>query len=190
VINTDKVASAVADLLLALNVDEGDHTRETPRRVADAWVESIAGYEEDPSGHLAQRFSAPCDPGLVMVTGIRLVSTCAHHLLPITGTAAVGYRPRPGDPVVGLSKLARVVYGYARRLQVQERIGYQVVTALEEKLNPLGAGCIITAAHGCMSVRGINEPCTVTTTQALGGDWQPGHPDVLALLAEHSSNLH
>ncbi|SLG40163.1 GTP cyclohydrolase I FolE_1 [Mycobacteroides abscessus subsp. abscessus] len=160
---------AVADLLTALGVDEGDHTADTPRRVAKAWAEMLAGYREDPAVHLERNFSAPPEPGLVIVSGIRLVSTCAHHLLPFIGTATVAYRPAPGQNVVGLSKLARLVHGYARRLQVQERIGDQVATALVEKLNPLWAAVLITATHQCMSLRGVREPEAATTTRTVRG---------------------
>ncbi|WP_067821457.1 GTP cyclohydrolase I [Actinomadura kijaniata] len=188
-INLDKAENAVADLLLALGVDEGEHTRETPRRVAKAWAETLAGYNDDPARHLDRRFSTTHDPGLIIVAGIRLNSTCAHHLLPVTGTATVAYRPRPGDQIVGLSKLARVVHGYARRLQVQERIGHQVANAVQEALNPVGAACVITAEHGCMTVRGVGEPATVTTTHASTGEWGPGHPDLQAVLTDHAASL-
>ncbi|MFF7788108.1 GTP cyclohydrolase I FolE [Streptomyces sp. NPDC007991] len=188
-IDLDKVQTAVSDLLIALNVDEGEHTLDTPRRVAKAWAEALDGYEDDPERHLARRFSAPHDPGLIVVAGIRMNSTCAHHLLPVTGTATVAYRPRPGDEIVGLSKLARVLRGYARRLQVQERIGHQVVSAVQNALSPLGSACVITAEHGCMTIRGVNETATVTTTRALGGDWTPEHSDVQAVLAEHARTL-
>ncbi|MFD6198225.1 GTP cyclohydrolase 1 [Mycobacteroides salmoniphilum] len=185
-IDVEKVKSAITDLLLATGVGNDEHTEDTPGRVARAWAESLAGYDEDPAAHLRRRFPAPSDPGLVIVAGIRLVSTCAHHLLPITGVATVAYRPCTGSEVVGLSKLARVVHGYARRLQVQERIGYQVTTAVQEELSPVGAACFITAAHGCMEVRGVKEPASVTTTHAMSGQWVPGHPDVVAVLAEHA----
>lgn len=185
----EKVETAVGDLLLALGVDEGEHTRDTPGRVALAMAEMLAGYAEDPRTHLERRFSAPEDPGLILVAGIRMVSTCAHHLLPVTGTVTVGYRPRRGDSVVGLSKLARVVRGYARRLQVQERLGYQIANAIQECLDPVGAGCVITAAHGCMTARGVNEPVSVMTVHSLAGKWTQGHPDVVALTGEHARQL-
>lgn len=179
----DKVADAVALFLDALGVDEGDHTADTPERVAKAWRHLLGGYDEEPKHHLLKQFTAPENPGLVVVSGIRLSSTCAHHLLPITGTATVAYRPKPGSNVVGLSKLARVVEGYARRLQVQERIGAQVVDALMEVLKPVGAVCVITAAHGCMSLRGVQEPEATTLTVAEGGALKPA--DLDAVLAEH-----
>lgn len=183
----DKVASSVADLLLALGAESDSHTNDTPRRVAEAWAECLAGYDIDPAAHLDATFTGPSDPGLVVVGGIRVVSTCAHHLLPITGVATVAYRPRAGAPIVGLSKLARVLQGYARRLQVQERIGYQVVEAIRHKLDPVGAACVITAEHGCIGTRGVLEHGVLTTTQATIGEWEPGHADLQSVLAEHTA---
>ena len=181
----DALAGAVSLFLGALGVNEGDHTADTPARVAKAWRRMLAGYAEDPTDHLRKQFSAPENPGLVIVSGIRLTSTCAHHMLPITGTATVAYRPKLGANVMGLSKLARVVEGYARRLQVQERIGSQVVDALMGVLEPEGAACIITAAHGCMSLRGVQEPEATTLTVATGGTWDSSHADLAAALSEH-----
>lgn len=183
--DVDKAADAISNLLLALDVDEGAHTLDTPVRVAVAWREALAGYQVDPGRHLERVFPAPSDPGLVIVSGIAVRSTCAHHLLPITGTATVAYRPGPGQPVVGLSKLARVLGDYARRLQVQERLGYQTATALQEVLNPIGAACVISAAHGCISLRGVEQHDAMTTTQSLTGGWAPGDPDVVAVMDEH-----
>lgn len=185
-IDTETAAVAVKNLLAAFGVDEGDHTAETPARVARMWGDLLAGYTEDPAVHLRKTFSAPERPGAVIVSGIALRSTCAHHLLPFTGTATVAYMPRSGAPVVGLSKLARVVHGYARRLQVQERIGAQVVDALESELNPVWAACVITAGHDCMRLRGVREHEARTTTVA---SYSPGggHGDWLdRVLAEHN----
>jgi GTP cyclohydrolase I len=180
-------ADAITQLLAAVGVNEADHTFDTPSRVARAWAEQLAGYLEDPAEHLGTTFSAPPDPGLVMVSGIRIVSTCAHHLLPIVGSATVAYRPAPSQKVVGLSKLARVVEGYARRLQVQERLGWQVADALQRSLDPIGAACVVTAAHGCMSLRGIGQPATVTTTHAWMGTWRDAADrDTDAVMAEHT----
>jgi GTP cyclohydrolase I len=183
--DVEKASAAVADLLVALGVDEGAHTADTPARVARAWKEALAGYQVDPRRHLERVFPAPTDPGLVIVSGIAVRSTCAHHLLPITCTSTVAYRPGPGQPVVGLSKLARVIGDYARRLQVQERLGYQTAAALQEVLNPIGAACVISAAHGCISLRGVEQHDAMTTTQSLTGAWAPGDPDVVAIMDEH-----
>lgn len=179
---------AIRDLLLAFGVEVADHTAETPRRVAKAWAEALSGYDEDPAEHLRTTFPAPQDPGVILVSGIRVESTCAHHLLPITGVATVAYLPEVGDRIVGLSKLVRVVEGYARRLQVQENITAQVVDALDEVLGPAAAGCVITAEHGCMTHRGVAQAGTRTTTANWVGSWYStcGSPDVLA---EHRASL-
>lgn len=182
-VDVDKVTAAVADLLTSLGVDEGAHTADTPARVARAWVTALTGYTVDPARHLAVTFPAPRDPGLVMVSGIAVRSTCAHHLLPIIGTATVAYHPYPGSRIVGLSKLARVVQDYAARLQVQENLGYQVADTIQRQLNPIGCAVLITATHGCMTGRGIADPGVVTTTRALTGDWNSSYPDVLADVA-------
>ena len=168
-IDMDAAEKAVADLLDAFGVDEGDHTERTPFRSAKAWRDILCGYNEDPAEHLNVTFSAPGDPGLIIVSGISMKSTCAHHLLPFTGVATVAYRPSPNQPIVGLSKLPRVLHGYARRLQVQERIGSQTVDAIIRKLAPSGACVLITASHDCMRLRGIGEPEADTTTLAKSG---------------------
>lgn len=185
----DKAADAVHDLLLALDVDEGAHTTDTPMRVAKYWAETLDGYRQDPTSHLARTFPPHGDPGLVIVSGVRVSSTCAHHMLPITGHATVAYRPAPHQYVVGLSKLARLVTGYARRLQVQEHLGHQITTALQRHLAPEGAACIITAEHGCMTQRGITQPGTATTTHHYSGTWHtnPDHPDVQRVQAAHQA---
>lgn len=165
----DAAENAIATLLSVLGVDEGEHTTDTPRRVAKAWREVLWGYHEDPAQHLAKTFPAPTDPGLVIVHGITLRSWCAHHMLPFTGHATVAYRPSPGQRIVGLSKLARVVQGYAARLQVQEQIGTQTVDAITQQLNPSGAIVVITATHDCMRLRGVADAGAATTTEARHG---------------------
>ncbi len=129
------------------------------------------GYHEVPEDQLATDFPAPDDPGLIVMHGISFSSTCAHHLLPFTGTATIAYHPHPGQRIVGLSKLARLVDGYAARLQVQERIGQQAVDGIMRRLNPSGAMCIITARHDCMRLRGVRDPAAEATTEARKGIW-------------------
>ena len=165
----DAASLAIKDLLQAFGVPEDDHTRDTHQRSAKAWTEILSGYDEDPADHLDVTFSAPRDPGLVIVAGVRLQSMCAHHLLPFSGVATVAYRPSPGQRIVGLSKLSRVVTGYSRRLQVQEQIGHQTVAALMDRLQPSGAETIITAAHDCMRLRGVREDGALTTTYSSAG---------------------
>lgn len=155
---------AVSNLLNAFGIITNEHTENTPSRVVKAWEERLAGYYEDPADHLNVTFPAADQPGLVIARHVRIQSTCAHHLLPITGEATIAYRPRPGQSVVGLSKLSRLAEGYARRLQVQENITADIVAALAERLNPQWAACSITATHGCMTMRGIRDACSDTLT--------------------------
>lgn len=162
-------ANAVKLLLDALGVDEGEHTADTPQRVAKAFKEQLWGNAQTPDDYLQTTFPAPHNPGLIVQAGIDLQSTCAHHLLPILGHATVAYRPQQGDRIVGLSKLTRVVYAYAARLQVQERIGSQVVECIARVLSPVSAVCVISAEHSCMKLRGVRSPRTMTTTVAVHG---------------------
>lgn len=169
----DSAEAAVKMLLDALGVDEGEHTANTPSRVAKSLGEQLWGYREAPEDHLQTTFPSPEDPGLIVQAGIDLQSTCAHHLLPILGHATVAYRPST-PRIVGLSKLSRVVYGFSARLQVQERIGQQVVDAIQTVLVPTGSMCIITAEHSCMRLRGVRSPSSVTTTIAIRGTLSDG----------------
>jgi GTP cyclohydrolase I len=155
---------AAADLLRALGADvDSEHLRETPRRVAKAYAELLT----------PQQFNAttfPNDEGydeLILVRDIPFQSLCAHHMLPFQGTAHVAYLP--GDRIVGLSKLGRVVDLFARDLQVQERLTTQVADWLETHLEPRGVGVIVEAEHLCMSLRGVQKPGSLTVTSALRG---------------------
>lgn len=139
---------------------------ETPRRVVEAYEELTAGYRADVGSILGVTFPDTCDE-MVVVSGIRLVSLCEHHLLPFTGTVVVGYVPN--GRVVGLSKIPRMVDALARRLQVQERLTEQIADALVEHLAPLGVGVLIRAHHSCMGLRGAMQPDAIMTTSALRG---------------------
>jgi len=138
----------------------------TPQRVVAMYGEMTAGYQMDVASILATQFEVPYG-GMVVVTGVWFASLCEHHLLPFTGRAAVGYLP--GEKVVGLSKLARLVNVYARRLQVQERMTEQIADALEEHLQPQGAGVLIRAHHACMGIRGALQADAYMTTSSLRG---------------------
>jgi GTP cyclohydrolase IA len=155
---------AAHDLLVALGADlDSDHLRETPRRVAKAYAELLT-----PRPFNATTF--PNDEGydeLVIVGAIPFQSLCAHHLLPFQGKAHVAYLP--GERLVGLSKLARVVELYSRRLQLQERLTTQVADWLEEHLQPRGVGVVLEAEHLCMSLRGVQTSGSNTVTSALRG---------------------
>lgn len=170
--DVDAAAHAVKQLLEALGVDEGEHTADTPNRVARAWVDMLFGYTQNPADYLDTTFPAPTDPGLVVQTGIDVQSICAHHLLPFGGHATVAYRPKPFQRIVGLSKLTRLVYAYCARLQIQERIGQQVVDDIMERLAPAAAMCLVTASHDCIRLRGVRSPASLTLTEAVRGDWQ------------------
>jgi GTP cyclohydrolase I len=155
---------AAAELLAALGADlDSEHTRETPRRVAQAYAELLSPLPFNPT-------TFPNDGGydeLVLVRDIPFQSLCAHHLLPFHGTAHVAYLP--ADRIIGLSKLGRVVDLFARDLQVQERLTTQVADWLEERLEPRGVGVIVEAEHLCMSMRGVQKPGALTVTSALRG---------------------
>lgn len=161
--------AAVAALLTALDVPMDEHTHDTPSRVARAFGELLAGYDEDPGEHLERTFPGPADGALVVVRGVRFTSLCAHHLLPFSGTATVAYVPEDGAPVVGLSKLARLVEGYARRLQTQELLGEQIRDALTSRLKTQAAGVVITSRHACMGIRGVRQPDAEMVTSSLSG---------------------
>ena len=151
------VEKASRDLLVAIGEDpQREGLIGTPDRMARAWREMCSGLFEDPREHLRTQFHAGTDE-LVLVRDITFHSVCEHHLLPFYGRAHVGYIPR-GGVVTGLSKLARLVEGYARRPQVQERLTAQIADAIDEVLEPQGVIVVIEAEHMCMSMRGISKP--------------------------------
>lgn len=157
-------------LLATLGVDPDDPAvRDTPGRVVRALQEMTAGYGLDPAVPLARTFPVDGADQMVILRACPFESVCAHHLLPFTGTAAVAYVPRPGAPVVGLSKLARVLDIYTRRLQTQEQIGVQVTAALDKHLESAGAACVLAATHGCMAHRGVRKAGAVMVTSSLTG---------------------
>lgn len=141
---------------------------ETPTRVAKAYQVWLGGYEIDPASLLKTFTDGAEGAGeLVIVHNIPVFSMCEHHMAPFTGIAHVGYIPN--GKIVGLSKLARLVDAYARRLQVQERLTQQIANTLVEALQPIGAGVIIRATHTCMSSRGVKVSGSTTTTSAMRG---------------------
>jgi GTP cyclohydrolase I len=141
---------------------------DTPARVARSYRELFAGYEVDPRAYLERTFEEVGGyDQLVVLKNIRFVSFCEHHMLPVVGVAHVGYLPT--DRVVGISKLARVVRGYARRLQIQEKMTSEIANAIEEVLKPQGVGVVIEAEHSCMTLRGVEVPGASLTTSALLG---------------------
>jgi GTP cyclohydrolase I len=147
---------------------------DTPARVARSYKELFAGYEVEPRQYLERTFEEVGGYNqLVVLKDIRFVSFCEHHMLPVVGVAHVGYLPT--DRVVGISKLARVVRGYARRLQIQEKMTSEIANAIDEVLKPQGVGVVIEAEHSCMTLRGVDVPGASLTTSALLGVVRDDH---------------
>jgi GTP cyclohydrolase I len=166
-VDSGRIERAVREILFAVgeNPDREGLLR-TPRRVARAYAELMGGLGEDPRIHLKTVFHEQYDE-VVLLRDIEFHSLCEHHLLPFMGRAHVAYLP--DGKVVGLSKLARLVEGYARRPQVQERFTSQIADALMEELTPIGAACVVEATHTCMTIRGAKKPGSVMVTSALRG---------------------
>ena len=167
------VPEAVQDAIRTLIEWTGDDpTREglleTPERVARAWKEYCLGYEEDPAVHLSRVFEEVGGYNeIVLLRDIPFQSHCEHHMAPIIGKAAIAYLPT--DRVVGISKLARVLHGFARRLQVQERLTAEVADCIWENLQPQGVAVVIEASHACMTARGVRTPGVGMVTSRMMG---------------------
>ena len=142
---------------------------DTPDRVVRSYQEFFAGYKQDPRDMLKTSFEEDVDnyDEMVVLTGIRVESYCEHHMVPIIGECTVGYIPQ--GRVVGISKLARVVDAYAKRLQIQEKLTTQIATAFQEELDCLGCGVVVRAAHQCMTTRGVHKPGVKMVSSALTG---------------------
>ncbi|HRE02743.1 MAG TPA: GTP cyclohydrolase I FolE, partial [Ilumatobacteraceae bacterium] len=167
-----RAEAAVRELLLAIGEDpDRDGLLATPGRVARMFAEVTTGLSEDPAKHLKTVFEAGHDE-MVLVRDIPFASMCEHHLLPFIGNAHVGYIPGPSGHVTGRSKLARLVDGYARRLQVQERLTTQIAAAIEETLQSTGVIVVLEAEHLCMSIRGVAKPGALTVTSAVRGQFR------------------
>jgi GTP cyclohydrolase I len=168
-IDVERLARVVRELLEAVGEDaDRDGLRATPERVAKFYAEVLAGNDHDPASHLTTTFEAQHDE-LVLVRDIPFYSLCEHHLVPFHGRAHVAYIPGIDGRITGLSKVARCVEGYARRLQVQERLTGQVADALVRSLDPRGALVVVEAEHLCMSMRGVAKPGATTVTSAVRG---------------------
>lgn len=164
-----RIAAAVSEILLAIGEDPNrDGLVRTPERVANMYSEIFRGMREDPSRHLEVTFEAEHDE-MVLVRDITMFSCCEHHLVPFAGKAHVAYIPGADGRITGLSKIARLVDGFARRPQVQERLTTQIADALEEQLQPDGVLVMIEAEHLCMSMRGVSKPGALTITSAVRG---------------------
>jgi GTP cyclohydrolase IA len=164
-----RIERAVTELLLALGEDPArDGLVKTPVRVARMYQELLAGLGENPGDHLEVTFAADHDE-MVMVRDIPFASLCEHHLIPFIGKAHVAYIPGQDGRITGLSKLARLVEGFARRLQVQERMTSEIADAIEHALAPRGVLVVLDAEHLCMSMRGVKKSGTSTVTSAVRG---------------------
>ncbi len=168
-VDRDRVQTLVRELLEAIGEDPTrEGLLETPRRVAEMYVELFEGLESDPGEHLRVTFDEGFDE-MVMVRDIAFTSLCEHHLVPFVGLAHVAYLPDREGRITGLSKLARLVEGFARRLQVQERMTTEIIEALERELAPRGSIVVLEAEHFCMSMRGVKKPGATTVTSAVRG---------------------
>jgi GTP cyclohydrolase I len=181
----EEVSEAVRTLIRWAGDDpDREGLLDTPGRVARAWREYAIGYEEDPARHLARTFDEVGGyDEIVLLKDIPFQSHCEHHMAPIIGKAAIAYLP--GDRVVGISKLARVLHGFARRLQVQERLTAQVADCICEHLQPKGVAVVIEASHACMTARGVGTPGVMMTTSRMMGIFRSderSRREVLALM--------
>src|ERR1700689_4321227 len=181
-VDLPRIERAVREILLAIGEDpDREGLMKTPNRVARSYGELMAGLQIEPRKYLRTVFHEPYDE-IVLLRDIEFCSLCEHHLLPFTGRAHVAYLP--DGKVVGLSKLARLVDGFARRPQVQERLTTQIADAVMEELHPQGAACVVEAVHTCMTIRGVRKPGSVMVTSALRGifkDSPSSRAEVLSL---------
>jgi len=178
-IDKPRIERAVREILEAIGEDpERDGLRRTPARIAAMYEEIFAGLHDDPSRHLTVTFEAEHDE-MVMVRDIPLHSMCEHHLVPFAGRAHVAYIPGPDGNITGLSKIARLVDGFAQRPQVQERLTTEIADALMTALKPAGVLVMIEAEHFCMSMRGVKKPGSLTVTSAVRGMFK-SNPDTRA----------
>ncbi len=169
-VDHDRIKLAVAELFKAIGEDpDREGLRETPRRIADMYAEIFAGLFIDPAVHLKVGFEVAHDE-MVILRDIPFYSMCEHHFLPFHGHAHVGYVP--DGRVVGISKLARVVEGFARRPQIQEQLTTQVAEAIMDTLKPDGVAVVIEAEHLCMTMRGVQKPGSRMVTSAMRGQFK------------------
>jgi len=168
-VDQPRVQKLIRELLEAIGEDPNrEGLVETPRRVAEMYVELFEGLEADPGEHLRTNFEAGHDE-MVMVRDIPFTTLCEHHMVPFTGLAHVAYLPGAEGKVVGLSKMARLVEGFARRLQVQERMTTQIIDAMDREMKPRGSIVVLEAEHFCMSMRGVKKAGATTVTSAVRG---------------------
>ena len=182
-IDTDRITKAVKEILLAVGEDtEREGLKKTPERVAKMYTELLGGMNEDPQKHLRSIFTENYDE-IVLLRDVPFYSICEHHLMPFIGSSHVAYLPT--GTVLGVSKLARIVDCFARRLQTQERLTYQIADFLMSNLKPRGVTVVLEASHSCMTIRGIKKPGSMMVTSALRGLFkkdQRSRSEVLSLM--------
>ena len=186
-IDTERIRKAAKEILLAIGEDtEREGLKKTPERVARMYAELLGGMHEDPKKHLRSVFTENYDE-IVLLRNIPFYSICEHHLMPFIGSAHVAYLPL--GTVLGVSKLARIVDCFARRLQTQERLTYQIADFIMSSLKPKGVAVVLEASHSCMTIRGIKKPGSVMVTSALRGIFRrdlKSRSEVLSLM--HNGN--
>ena len=166
-VDTERIRKAAKEILLAIGEDtEREGLKKTPERVARMYAELLGGMHEDPKKHLRSVFTENYDE-IVLLRNIPFYSICEHHLMPFIGSAHVAYLP--SGTVLGVSKLARIVDCFARRLQTQERLTYQIADFIMNSLKPKGVAVVLEASHSCMTIRGIKKPGSEMVTSALRG---------------------
>jgi GTP cyclohydrolase I len=191
-IDVGRIEKAVREILEAIGEDpDRDGLQRTPGRVARMYAEIFRGLHEDPASNLTVTFEADHDE-MVLVRDIPLYGSCEHHLVPFAGRAHVAYIPGTDGRITGLSKIARLVEGFARRPQVQERLTTQVADALVDVLEPAGVLVMIEAEHLCMSMRGVKKPGALTVTSAVRGLFKTNAPtraEAMSLITAQGNRL-
>jgi GTP cyclohydrolase I len=191
-VDRGRIEKAVREILEAIGEDpDRDGLQRTPERVARMYAEIFRGLNEDPATHLSVTFEADHDE-MVLVRDIPLYGICEHHLVPFAGRAHVAYIPGPDGRITGLSKIARLVEGYARRPQIQERLTTQIADALVDVLRPDGVLVMMEAEHLCMSMRGVKKAGALTVTSAVRGLFKTNaatRSEAMSLITAHGSRL-
>ena len=166
-VDTERIEKAVKEILIAIGEDTNrEGLKKTPERVGKMYTELLAGMREDPKDHIRSVFTENYDE-IVLLRDIPFYSICEHHLMPFIGSAHVAYLPT--GMVLGVSKLARIVDCFARRLQTQERLTYQIADFIMDSLHPQGVAVVLEASHSCTTIRGIKKPGSTMVTSALHG---------------------
>lgn len=171
-VDQPRIAAAVREILIAIGEDpDREGLGDTPARVARMYSETCSGLHEKPEDHLKVTFEVDHDE-MVMVRDIPIYSLCEHHLVPFFGHAHIAYIPGDSGRVTGLSKIARLADGFAKRPQVQERLTSQIANAVDDALKPRGVLVVVEAEHLCMGMRGVRKPGATTVTSAVRGNFR------------------